>query len=68
MHGARRGIHPTGKNAPNYRHGRATAQALCEDREKIRLLRALEDLSFAWGLVVPGAHRWRGRKPRQVRS
>jgi hypothetical protein len=68
MHGARRGLHPTGENAPNHCHGKATAQALCEDREKIRLLSDLEDLSFAWRLDVPGVHRWRGRKPRQVRS
>ena len=63
MHGARRSAYPTGAAAPNFRHGRMTAEALREDRETMILLRYLEDWSFAFGLVVPGSPKWRGRKP-----
>ena len=57
MHGPRRSAYPTGASAPNFRHGRTTAEALTYDQEKKILLRNLEDLSFAWGLVVPGSPR-----------
>jgi hypothetical protein len=65
MHGPRRSAYPRGIAAPNFRHGKTTEAAQEANRQIIVLLRNMEDLSFAYGLVADGAPRWRGRKPKR---
>ena len=64
MHGPRRSLYPTGSGSPNFRHGKATREAREGDRQMAILLRDLEALSYAYGLVPEGTPRWRGRKPK----
>lgn len=64
MHGARRSPHPSGPDAPNYRHGRSTRENLESDRHMAILLRDLEAELYRNGLIPEGTPRWRGRKPK----
>jgi hypothetical protein len=51
-------------NHSQYVHGGETLEAKAERSRRLAELRALEALSFAYGLVPEGAPRWRGRKPK----
>jgi hypothetical protein len=61
FHGARR-YFPTGEKAPNYKHGRQTKEALDNFREKMRLIRDLEEIGFKYGLMR--GSKLVGRKPK----
>jgi hypothetical protein len=63
VHGARRPeIIRRGESHPKYRHGEETLEAKAERSRQLAELRALEALSFAYGLAT--GPRWRGRKPK----
>lgn len=68
MHGPRRSAYPTGPASPNYRHGKATQEARDADHQMAILLRTIEAMSFRYALVPEGTPRWRGRKPKVIKS